>query len=338
MGRVYKYTYNTYPLYQNFYCLKDIMNSLIYDEIVERKKSKQPRDHFWPELAKEYGFSSPEALRSSYRRHKQHLGGATREEKAPQNIKILILDIETSPLVCFSWGIYDQKILPENVIYDWFIFSYAAKWLFDENIISNVLTTQETSKRKDKRIVKEIWELINEADIVITYNGDHFDFRKINTRFVLYQLPPPSFYRSVDLYKVAKDNFNITSNKLSFVNTFLGIEDKTSTGFDLWKRCWNGEQEALEELRDYNCNDSKITEMLYLKILPWIKNHPNIGVYSDENIQVCPKCGSQHILWDGKFYYTQLAKYDTFRCSDCNSIGRARKNLLSTEKNKSLIR
>jgi DNA polymerase elongation subunit (family B) len=216
------------------------------------------------------------------------------------------------------------------------VFSYAAKWLFEDEIIANVLTPKEATKKDDERIVREIWKLIDEADIVVTYNGDHFDFRKMNTRFVLYQLPPPSFYRSVDLYKVAKDNFSMTSNKLSFVNTFLGIEDKTHTTFDLWKRCWNGEQEALTELVNYNCNDSKITEMLYLKILPWIKNHPNIGLYNNEETSVCSKCGGT-IVWDGKFYYTQVAKYDTFRCSDCGSIGRSRYSILEKDKKKSVV-
>jgi DNA polymerase elongation subunit (family B) len=299
---------------------------------------------FWPQLAEQLGYKDAETLRSDFKNERKRRG-IKKENKINKMVKrndnlpnILVLDIETSPLVCFTWGIYDQRLSPENVMHDWYVFCYSAKWLFDETAYSGVLTSQEAIAKNDKQIVKQLWDLLDQADIVITYNGDHFDIKKLNTRFALYELPPPSFYRSVDLYKVAKENFGFTSNKLSFVNTFLDIDDKTHPDYDLWKRCWNGETEALHELKEYNINDVMITEMLYFKLLPWIKNHPNLNVYNDENIQVCPKCASKNIHWDDKFYYTQLQKYATFRCADCKSVGRSKKNLVPSEKSKNMIR
>jgi DNA polymerase elongation subunit (family B) len=319
------------------------LDSKTFYEINDIHENAKPNERIWTnELAMKYNYPSSEAMRSSYRRAKKIYGG---EKKLVENKiekpfgfpKILIMDIETSPLVVFSWQIYETKILPENVIYDWFMISYSAKWLFENDITSEVLVSDEAVHRNDERIILSMWKLLDEADLVITFNGDHFDIKKLNTRFLKYNLPPPSFYRSIDLYKVAKDNFAMTSNKLSFVNNFLGIDDKTHTGFELWKRCYEGEDAALKEMETYNINDSRITEMLYLKILPWIKNHPNLGLYIEENVSVCPKCGSRNIIWDNKYYYTQLAKYDTFRCGDCHAIGKSRKNLIEKEKKKVII-
>jgi hypothetical protein len=61
-------------------------------------------------------------------------------------------------------------------------------------------------------------------------------------------------------------------------------------------------------------------EELYLKLRPWIKSHPNLGLYVEG--EVCPTCGSDQITWKGK-YRTPAGEYKTFRC-ECGAIGRSR--------------
>ena len=155
------------------------------------------------------------------------------------------------------------------------------------------------------------WELLNEADIVIAHNGDKFDLPKLNSRFIVNGLNPPLPYQSVDTLRHIRRQFGFTSNKLDYVNKLLNLERKTDTGgFELWERCMLGEQVALDEMEGYNINDVRILEETYLHIRPWIKPHPNMGLFiMDENQHRCPSCGSADLQESGKGYHTTVNVY-----------------------------
>lgn len=70
--------------------------------------------------------------------------------------------------------------------------------------MSAVLTPEEVLREDDSRIMKLLWDLLNEAEIVVTHNGDKFDLPKINSRFIINNLPPTTPYFSVDTCKVCK--------------------------------------------------------------------------------------------------------------------------------------
>jgi hypothetical protein len=108
------------------------------------------------------------------------------------------------------------------------------------------------------------------------------------------------------------------------------------TDFELWKQCVAGNEEALEYMSEYNKGDVEILEEIYLKLRPWIKSHPNLGLYVESIEPVCPNCGSPDISWTGKFYYTQTGKYSTFRCR-CGAFGRARKTSVPKEMRDNLM-
>lgn len=253
--------------------------------------------------------------------------------------KILLFDIETAPMKAFVWGLWDQTIHYKNgqLEADWFILSWSAKWLFDDTIISNRLTGKEVLAEDDSRIVKELWGLLNEASIVIHHNGDKFDIKKSNTRFLKHGLPPTTSYASIDTLKQVRKNFAITSNRLDYVGRFLGIGAKVDTGgFELWKKCMDGDEEALRLMNEYCDGDVKLLEDIYLTIRKFIKPHPNVALFIGDNIERCPTCASDDIKWEGQ-YVTISNKYDTFRCNSCGSTGRSRVTSLDLEKRKSLL-
>jgi DNA polymerase elongation subunit (family B) len=233
--------------------------------------------------------------------------------------------------------VYDQVIQPTAVISDWFVFGYAAKWLFDSEIYSDVLTPKEAIDRNDKRVVGKIWDLLNKADIIVGHNSNRFDIKKLNTRFLLHNISPPLPYRSIDTLKVIKENFSFSSNKLDYVNGFLGLGQKTEVDFQLWKECFYGNESSLKTMLKYNENDVFILEELYLKVRPWIKAHPNLGLYIDTDEIVCKNCGNSNLTWKG-YYMTPLGKYRGFTCDNCGAIGRSSHNELSPQKRKSLAR
>src|SRR5690606_40576567 len=127
-----------------------------------------------------------------------------------------------------------------------------------------------------------------------------FDLPRLNTEFVMMGLTPPAPYRSIDLLKVVRQNFQFTSNKLAYVSEQLGLTGKVKhEGHELWIKCMAGDPKAWAKMKKYNVQDVRLLEELYEKPKPWIKAHPNWGLYSDTQDTVCPTCGSADLAGRG---------------------------------------
>lgn len=252
---------------------------------------------------------------------------------SPKKLKVLILDIETAPMKAWVWGRWKENIYLDQTIQEWFMLSWAAKWLGDNNEFGFVLTPSEVKEENDKRILAELYKVLNEADIVVAHNGNKFDIPKINTRFLLNNFPIPSPYKQIDTYYIAKRQFGFSSSSLDAIATFFGFPNKDPHDFKLWKDCMEGNQASLERLLRYNKKDVEILEKVYLKVRPWIKNHPNVNVITNSDISSCTHCGSSNIeeIKDAS-YNTQSCKYLVYRCKDCGAIFRS-KDRISLKQN-----
>lgn len=238
--------------------------------------------------------------------------------------KVLILDIETAPLLANLWGIWNQNISTDNIKSDWFMLTWAAKWLFENKVYSARVTPKEAQKNDDRRIVRSLVDMVSKADIVITHNGDRFDLPRINTRAIINKVAPPLPYISIDTLKVAKKHFAFTSNKLDYINKQLGLPQKTETNMELWRDCFHGNEQALKKMEKYNINDVRIHEQTYLTMRPFIRPHPNIGLHIIDEHERCPSCGGKNITDVGKLYFTTMNAYEMFKCN-CGAVGRRKK-------------
>lgn len=259
------------------------------------------------------------------------------EKNKKKSVNTLVFDIETSPLRAYVWRRWNQNIYLDQTISEWFMICWSAKWLDSKEILSECLTPEEIKKEDDTRIIKQLWLLMDQADIVIAHNGKRFDIPKMNSRFILAGLPPVSPFIQIDTKEVAAKQFGFSSNKLDALAGYFNIEHKDDTNFELWSKCMNGDQEALNYMETYNRKDVTILEKVYLKLRPWIKNHPNIGLYLDTDNMVCPSCGSKHLEEDNSFYYTTVNKYKVMRCNDCGALSRLRTTAVNKDKKKNII-
>ncbi len=259
--------------------------------------------------------------------------------KAKQhNAKMLVLDIETAPVLANVWGLFQQNVGLNMIHQDWYVLSYCAKWVgSDEVFYEDKRSSYNTED--DSELLKGIWHLINEADIVIGQNSVRFDTKKLNARFLLNGMPPPSSYRQIDTLHMAKKSFGFTSNKLEYMTDKLCKKYKKLShgnfaGFELWKQCLAGNPDAWQEMQDYNINDVLSTEELYTILRPWTKNHPNMNLYHDSEEVLC-SCG--HSEWEhAGYHYTNLSKFDKFRCKHCGAENRGRVNLVPKTKRETL--
>ena len=240
--------------------------------------------------------------------------------------KILVFDVETAPLRSYTWGLWKVNVAPVQIISDWFMLTWSAKWLFEEDVFSGRLTPEEALAEDDSRITADIWKLLNEADIIIAHNARRFDVKKLNTRFLLNGLNPPMPYQIIDTLEHLKKKFSISSNRLDYVNKLLNIDRKMDTGgFALWDGCMKGDEDSLIKMEKYNIVDVEILEETYLRLRPWIQPHPNLGLFIEDDVDKCPSCGSGELLFGGTPYTTAANTYESFRCGSCGSVGRSKK-------------
>jgi len=186
-------------------------------------------------------------------------------EKAPK--KVLILDIETKPMTAKVWGLFDQNIALNQIVDEGGIFSWSAKWIDSDEVIYKDV---KGKKSKEKELLKPIWKLMDEADIIIGQNSDSFDIKKLNAKFLEHKLGSPSFYKTIDTLKLAKKHFKFVSNKLEYMSKkFCKIKKLAHSkfpGFSLWDECEKGNLAAWKEMRLYNMADVQATEELFLEL------------------------------------------------------------------------
>ena len=253
--------------------------------------------------------------------------------------KILLIDIETAPILGYCWDIWQQNIGLNQIKQDWHLISWAAKWLDEPEVF---YADQRSAKNveDDKKILGGVWKLLDEADVVITQNGRAFDEKKLNARFIIQGFQPPSSYKHIDTKLIAKRRFGFTSNKLEYLCDKLNKKYKKEAhkqfpGFDLWKACLEGKREAWDELEKYNKMDVLALEELYHKLAPW-DNTVNFALYRTSSNSVC-KCGSTSIQRNG-YAYTAVGKFQRYKCASCGHETRGKHNVLSPQKRASLTR
>lgn len=245
-------------------------------------------------------------------------------EMLPEPVSILVFDIETLPILAYTWGAYEQNLQIDGIVKDWCILSWSAKWVGDDKIISDVLSSEEALKRDDRRLLKDFWKLLDRADVVITHNGRQFDIKKVNTRLMYHGIQPPSSYKNIDTLVAARSVFGMTMNKQDYIAKYLGIQRKLHTDFQLWADCDNGKKFALKNMRKYNETDVLMLEEIYMRIRAWIPNHPNLATIAQMN-DVCPVCMGEYKKIG--IYYAAKNRYSEYRCNNCNTVFHSTKTI-----------
>lgn len=234
-------------------------------------------------------------------------------------MKTLLVDIETAPSLGYVWGKYQQDVLSFEK--DWYILSFAYKWLGEKKTKAHSLPEYKTYKQDqedDKLLCQELWKVMDEADVVIAHNGDRFDVRKSNARFVQHGFNPPSTFKTVDTLKVARKYFKFDSNRLNDLGSYLDVGQKVDVGsFNTWKKCMVGDKKAWKKMVTYNKKDVDLLEAVYLKLRPWMTNHPNANLYLD-TMDSCPNCG-KHTLQRRGYSYTRTGKFQRYQCTSCGA-------------------
>jgi len=227
-------------------------------------------------------------------------------------VKILLLDIETSPNVAHVWGIWQQNVGLSQLLESSYTLCYSAKWLGEKQIYFD-----STHKSTSKDTLKGIHGLLEDADAVVHYNGTKFDMPTLNKEFIIHKMNPPAPSKQIDLLRVVKSQFRFPSNKLDYVAQRLGLgKKKEHEGHILWVKCMNNDRKAWKTMEDYNIQDVILLEKLYHRLLPWIKSPINQNLMKDRDGFLCPTCAKPALISKG-FRYTTTGAYQRYQCKSC---------------------
>lgn len=253
--------------------------------------------------------------------------------------KILYIDIENSRMVVEfeTYSLYNiDKIHPRHIKHDWYITCAAWGWLDTEkqkisrigSVAVNDFSTYKKNFRDDKGIVKHLHAIIQEADLIVGHNSDQFDIKKLNYKFIKYGLAPIDMPPTVDTLKAARKYAKATSNSLYYLAKEFGVSMKVDLDKGVMHAADAGCEKSLKKLADYNRGDIKAGAEVYFKLLPYIKNHPNIGKIMGQKVNkanpTCNNCGSSKVHRYG-IRKTKSGRYYRYRCNNCGSYTKGEK-------------
>lgn len=229
--------------------------------------------------------------------------------------RVLLVDCETAPAKAHVWGLFNQNIGLSQVLEDPRMMGFGAKWLGDKRV-------QWFSEYHDSReiMLNKAWDLFDKADVVAHYNGNTFDTPWFQGEFAREDMPAPSPFKQIDLYRVIKKNMRFLSHKLAYVSPALIHDTKvTHEGHQMWVDCLEGEGEvqrrAWARMRTYCKQDVALLEPLFHKLKPYFPASVNFAVYNDGELG-CQKCGSSDLESRGVAYTAQSA-FPQYRCREC---------------------
>ena len=227
--------------------------------------------------------------------------------------KIILYDLETSRTRVEGYGNrWDFKVV--KFIKQSELMCYSYKELGE----SKVHFVSRYDFKTYHEFVKSLRDLLHSADITIAHNGGSFDDKMANRFFVTEGILPPKPRKTVDTKREAKRWFRFDSNSLDDLGQFLGLGRKQTIGYaDLEDDFMSGNpsRKTVKLMKDYNDQDVNLLEAIYLRMLPFMASHPNLGdIHQSDGI--CPKCGSDNLHKRG-FNKKRSGQTQRYQCQNC---------------------
>lgn len=213
--------------------------------------------------------------------------GAPGEDLTP--MKRLFYDIETSPNIGLFWQPgYKLSISYENIIKERAIICICYKWQG-----KRVQSLTWDKNQCDKKMIAQFAKIMMEADELVAHNGDQFDVKWIRGRALFHGISLPPDLITIDTCKLARQHFNLNSNRLDYIAKYLGVGEKIHTEFQMWKDILlERDSRALAKMVRYCNRDVAVLERVYKKMKPYVKSRL---AYTDDRT-ACPECGGNMVV------------------------------------------
>ena len=243
---------------------------------------------------------------------------------------VLILDIETAPMVAYIWDPKVDYVPASQIKTDRYVMAWGAKWLGQPESSTKYRDQRGLGPLQDKGILMDLWPLLDKADIVISYNGESFDVRRINSRYMQLGIKPPSPFRHFDVMKLHKRVADHSYNTLDYVSSHINVKRKKLhhddfPGMSLWTECLAENKKAWASMKKYNIHDVLSTEENAILTLAWAPEaFPEFFPVSDKALN-CGRCGWVGHMRPTHSKLSNKAEYLQYRCSNCGGFQKGKK-------------
>lgn len=245
--------------------------------------------------------------------------------------RILYYDLEISPLLTWTYKAWDSNAIkieqPQKII------SFAYQWEGEKTVHCKVLSDYEGYKPDkfnidDEAIIRDLYDVMEQADLLVGHNSNGFDYKHANARFLYYEMNPLPQQKFSDSLKMARKYFKMPKNNLGEVYYYLfHKEGKTKvTHADILWDYLDGDEKAHKQMREYNKRDIVITKAIYERMRPFDKSHPNMNFFMRDGMR-CKACTSKKLERQHQSLYLRISKRMRYVCLDCghNNYGEALK-------------
>lgn len=229
-------------------------------------------------------------------------------------MKKLFFDIETTPLLAYTWGLKTDYIPWDRVQKDWVMLCWAA---MDADTGQQFHASNNLKRPLDDRqTVTKLHKLVSKYDVLIGHNVDRFDLPRLKSRALYHGLAPMPTINTIDTLKLSRRTFGMTSNSLDALAKYVGLGCKDSVNYETWMGCMRGEKAAWDKMVKYNMRDVTLLEEVYSVLMPWGKSL-NMG-NRDKGLTACRLCGSLDLVKRG-FRFTEARKIQRLQCKACGA-------------------
>lgn len=227
-------------------------------------------------------------------------------------LKVLLFDIETAPLLAYTFGVWNVNIGMDQIKEQPRMLCWSARWLGTKG---KAVMFESEHKTSPKEMLTVLRDLLEEADYVVGYNSDRFDVPWVTEQFLVHGIELPSPYKQIDLFKIVKKHIKFPINKLDYVSLMLlGDRKVQNRGMRLWIDCMAGDEQAWKDMETYAKKDTLLLEPLFNTLKPFIKAF-NMALFTGSEF-ACPHCGSESVQKRG-FDRTLASKRQRYQCNDC---------------------
>lgn len=235
-------------------------------------------------------------------------------------MKVAFCDVETTPILAWTWKLWQPIIGIDQIVQPTRVMCHAVRWEGQKRTKFDA----EWLDGGREAYLGRMWHMMDEADVLVHWNGQSFDTPHIMRELKEAGFGPPSPFRQLDLMLGVKKTFRFESNKLDYISKRLLNDRKTShTGFRLWLDVMDGDEKARRLMAKYNRQDVDLLVDHYEELKAWIPLPISRSVVDGDGTG-CPACGSANLQSRG-WAYTKMAKYQRLVCADCGKWTRSTK-------------
>lgn len=178
----------------------------------------------------------------------------------------------------------------------------------------------------DRRVCEAAYEILKDANHIVTHNGKRFDFKFLQTRLAIHGLPflDPKL-KHTDTKSVSSSNLFMLNNKLDTLAEALTDTKKLEhEGWKMWVKVYNRDPQAMQVMSDYCKQDVITLEKVFHRLKGLSTQIPNHNLFNvaQGKEHCCPNCGSTMLQREGT-RPTATKLMIRYSCKNCGKWSQA---------------